>query len=142
MSYHREQKPTKSTEDLKGPNDLTVEGALEQAKRAFALRNYELSVEHYATALELMHVKLVPDASDAFRSLFYHDSLMRRYLLTVHSTGQNNTVTHLPNVRIYILRMGKHYWRTQLLKTLFSERKKKRPRARKGKRTKVACILQ
>jgi hypothetical protein len=32
----------------------TVESAIEKAKRAFALRQYEQAVEHYATALELV----------------------------------------------------------------------------------------
>jgi HAT1-interacting factor 1 len=31
-----------------------VESAIEQAKRAFALRQFEQAVEHYATALELV----------------------------------------------------------------------------------------
>jgi len=31
----------------------TVEDCIELAKRAFALKNYEQAVEHYATALEL-----------------------------------------------------------------------------------------
>ncbi|KZT65782.1 hypothetical protein DAEQUDRAFT_746903 [Daedalea quercina L-15889] len=34
-----------------------MEGAIEQAKRAFALRKYEQSVDHYATALELATTK-------------------------------------------------------------------------------------
>lgn len=54
----REQKPTSSNvEEKTGPNEPTLEGSLEQAKRAFALKNYELSVEHYAAALEIMYVK-------------------------------------------------------------------------------------
>jgi HAT1-interacting factor 1 len=32
---------------------MTSEAAIEQAKRAFALKKYEQAVEHYATALEL-----------------------------------------------------------------------------------------
>lgn len=88
MSYYREQKPTKSTEHLKGPNELTMEGALEQAKRAFALRNYELSVEHYATALELMHVKYVPDASDALCVSFSLSSWFPSAVLTDGSSNR------------------------------------------------------
>jgi HAT1-interacting factor 1 len=34
--------------------EVTVEGAVEHAKRAFALKKFEQAVEHYATALELM----------------------------------------------------------------------------------------
>jgi len=37
------------------PTD-TIETALEKAKRAFALKQYEQAVEHYATALELVLV--------------------------------------------------------------------------------------
>jgi hypothetical protein len=33
---------------------ITLEGAVEQAKRAFALKRFEEAVEHYAAALELM----------------------------------------------------------------------------------------
>jgi HAT1-interacting factor 1 len=36
---------------------VTVEEAVERAKRAFALKKYEEAVDHYATALEL---ELVP----------------------------------------------------------------------------------
>lgn len=34
----------------------TIEEALEQGKRAFALKKYEQAVDHYATALEMMCV--------------------------------------------------------------------------------------
>ena len=36
---------------------LSIEEALELAKKAFALKKYEQAVDHYATALELMCVK-------------------------------------------------------------------------------------
>jgi HAT1-interacting factor 1 len=36
--------------------EITVETALEYARRAFALKKYEQAVEHYATALELQYV--------------------------------------------------------------------------------------
>ena len=36
--------------------ELTVESAIEQAKRAFALRKYEQAVELYGSALELLYV--------------------------------------------------------------------------------------
>lgn len=35
---------------------MTVETALEHARRAFALKKYEQAVEYYATALELQYV--------------------------------------------------------------------------------------
>jgi HAT1-interacting factor 1 len=37
---------------------LSIEEALELAKRAFALKKYEQAVDHYATALELTCVLL------------------------------------------------------------------------------------
>ena len=40
---------------------LSIEEALELAKKAFALKKYEQAVDHYATALELMCVN--PQAS-------------------------------------------------------------------------------
>ncbi len=36
----------------------TIEEAVAQAKRAFALRKFEQAVDHYATALEIMYVPL------------------------------------------------------------------------------------
>jgi HAT1-interacting factor 1 len=36
--------------------EITIEIAVEHAKRAFALKKFEQAVEHYATALELMQV--------------------------------------------------------------------------------------
>jgi len=39
--------------------DVTVESAIDHAKRAFALKKYEQAVDHYATALELMYVPLL-----------------------------------------------------------------------------------
>jgi len=35
---------------------VTIDRAIEQAKRAYALKNFEQAVEHYAAALELMYV--------------------------------------------------------------------------------------
>lgn len=35
---------------------VTIESAVEHAKRAFALKKFEQAVEHYASALELMQV--------------------------------------------------------------------------------------
>lgn len=37
-----------------GSQEVSIETAVEQAKRAFALKKYEQAVDHYATALELM----------------------------------------------------------------------------------------
>ena len=37
------------------PNtEVTIETAIEHAKRAFALKKFEQAIEHYATALEMM----------------------------------------------------------------------------------------
>ena len=35
--------------------EVTINGAIEQAKCAYTLKNFELAVEHYASALELMY---------------------------------------------------------------------------------------
>ncbi|KAI9573955.1 hypothetical protein HD554DRAFT_2012297 [Boletus coccyginus] len=43
---------------------MTVETALEHARRAFALKKYEQAVEHYATALELQTKKYHEDAPE------------------------------------------------------------------------------
>ncbi|KIJ59228.1 hypothetical protein HYDPIDRAFT_101020 [Hydnomerulius pinastri MD-312] len=43
---------------------MTVETALEHARRAFALKKYEQAVEHYATALELQTKKYGEDAPE------------------------------------------------------------------------------
>lgn len=41
---------------------MTIESALDHAKRAFALKKYEHAVDHYATALELMYACCPPRA--------------------------------------------------------------------------------
>lgn len=46
-------RPHPTSADAPGP-EITIEGAIEHAKRAFALKKFEQAVEHYATALELM----------------------------------------------------------------------------------------
>jgi len=38
---------------------VSIETAIEHAKRAFALRKYEQAIDHYATALELTYVTLI-----------------------------------------------------------------------------------
>ncbi|KAF8840810.1 hypothetical protein BDN67DRAFT_902750 [Paxillus ammoniavirescens] len=43
---------------------MTVENALEHARRAFALKKYEQAVEHYATALELQTKQFGEDAPE------------------------------------------------------------------------------
>lgn len=40
--------------DKGAQSELTIEGSIEHAKRAFALKKFEQAVDHYATALELM----------------------------------------------------------------------------------------
>ncbi|PPQ62866.1 hypothetical protein CVT24_006264 [Panaeolus cyanescens] len=50
---------------------ITVETAVEQAKRAFALKKYEQAIDHYATALELITQKLgenAPETADLYFS--------------------------------------------------------------------------
>jgi HAT1-interacting factor 1 len=42
--------------DAAASPEVTIDGAIEQAKRAYALKNFEQAVEYYATALELMYV--------------------------------------------------------------------------------------
>ncbi|KAI0046489.1 hypothetical protein FA95DRAFT_1542504 [Auriscalpium vulgare] len=44
--------------------EVTIESAIDHAKRAFALRKYEQAVDHYATALELMTQKYGDDAPE------------------------------------------------------------------------------
>ncbi|KAF9466041.1 hypothetical protein BDZ94DRAFT_239462 [Collybia nuda] len=44
--------------------EVTIESAIEHAKRAFALKKFEQAVEHYATALELMTKKFGEDAPE------------------------------------------------------------------------------
>jgi len=48
------QAPVKDlTDDTATATESTVEDCIELAKRAFALKNYEQAVEHYANALEV-----------------------------------------------------------------------------------------
>ncbi|EGN96727.1 hypothetical protein SERLA73DRAFT_57984 [Serpula lacrymans var. lacrymans S7.3] len=50
---------------------MTIENALEHARRAFALRKYESAVDYYATALELMtkkHGEHAPEIADLYFS--------------------------------------------------------------------------
>ncbi|KAG2011635.1 hypothetical protein CC2G_011728 [Coprinopsis cinerea AmutBmut pab1-1] len=58
-----EAKPTNGTNGAAAP-ETTVELAVEQAKRAFALKKYEQAVEHYATALEIATKKAGEDAPE------------------------------------------------------------------------------
>ncbi|KIK99368.1 hypothetical protein PAXRUDRAFT_822852 [Paxillus rubicundulus Ve08.2h10] len=60
-----------ASESMKGANPnapngpkMTVENALEHARRAFALKKYEQAVEHYATALELQTKQYGEDAPE------------------------------------------------------------------------------
>ncbi|TFY50446.1 hypothetical protein EVG20_g11513 [Dentipellis fragilis] len=51
--------------------EMTIEGAIDHAKRAFALKKYEQAVEHYGTALELMtkkHGEDAPETADLYFS--------------------------------------------------------------------------
>jgi hypothetical protein len=49
------QNATTNVTDTPKP-EFTVDEAVEHAKRAFALKQYEKAVDHYASALELMYV--------------------------------------------------------------------------------------
>ncbi|KNZ74575.1 NASP-related protein sim3 [Termitomyces sp. J132] len=44
--------------------EVTIETAIEHAKRAFALKKFEQAIEHYATALELMTKKVGEDSPE------------------------------------------------------------------------------
>ncbi|KAG6864847.1 hypothetical protein C0991_006788 [Blastosporella zonata] len=44
--------------------EVTIESAIEHAKRAFALKKFEQAIEHYATALELMTQKVGEDSPE------------------------------------------------------------------------------
>ncbi|KAA1469094.1 hypothetical protein DENSPDRAFT_834628 [Dentipellis sp. KUC8613] len=51
--------------------EVTIESAIDHAKRAFALKKYEQAVEHYGTALELMtkkHGEDAPETADLYFS--------------------------------------------------------------------------
>ncbi|KAF9446196.1 hypothetical protein P691DRAFT_709032 [Macrolepiota fuliginosa MF-IS2] len=61
--------PTAPRNDANGPT--TIEGAVEQAKRAFALGKYEQAVDFYATALELATTQYgddTPETADLYFS--------------------------------------------------------------------------
>ncbi|EGO22338.1 hypothetical protein SERLADRAFT_334181, partial [Serpula lacrymans var. lacrymans S7.9] len=50
-------------QDASNSTLMTIENALEHARRAFALRKYESAVDYYATALELMYVLVILSAA-------------------------------------------------------------------------------
>ncbi|KAF8745451.1 hypothetical protein AX14_008884 [Amanita brunnescens Koide BX004] len=62
---------SKTTAADASPPEITVETAIEHARRAFALRKYEQAAEHYATALEMVtreHGDSAPEAADLYFS--------------------------------------------------------------------------
>lgn len=84
---------------------MTVETALEHARRAFALKKYEQAVEHYATALELQYVTSHPTTAHPLKSIVFP-----------LCTGQRTTAKTRRRWQICIFRMGKHSWRMRYLK--------------------------
>ncbi|EIW79098.1 hypothetical protein CONPUDRAFT_91410 [Coniophora puteana RWD-64-598 SS2] len=68
----------------------TVEGALEQARRAFALRRYEQAVEHYAMALEIAtkkHGEDAPEMADLYFS--YGKALLENAIVQSQVLGKD-----------------------------------------------------
>jgi HAT1-interacting factor 1 len=49
---------------------MSLETAVEHAKRAFALDKYEQAVDYYATALELMYAASTPNRASVDASPF------------------------------------------------------------------------
>ncbi|KAF8889324.1 hypothetical protein BD779DRAFT_1611083 [Infundibulicybe gibba] len=86
---------TKDTMDTKDTNaatatTTTVEEAVEQAKRAFALKKYESSVEHYATALELLTEKAGEDAPETADLYFsYGKALLENAIAQTSVLGKD-----------------------------------------------------
>jgi len=59
------EKPQTIGTDPSSTPTMTVEIALERARRAFALRKYEQAIELYATALELQYVLTCLDPANS-----------------------------------------------------------------------------
>ncbi|KAI0929743.1 hypothetical protein AcW1_006988 [Taiwanofungus camphoratus] len=71
---------------------MSVEEALEHAKRAFALRKYEQAVDHYATALELMtakHGENAPETADLY--FFYGKALLENAIAQSSVLGKEQS---------------------------------------------------
>ncbi|THU91533.1 hypothetical protein K435DRAFT_863353 [Dendrothele bispora CBS 962.96] len=69
--------------------ELTSEAAVEQARRAFALKKYEQAVEHYATALELATKKFPEDAPEIADLYFaYGKALLENAISQSHVLGK------------------------------------------------------
>ncbi|KAF8586365.1 hypothetical protein K439DRAFT_1387288 [Ramaria rubella] len=76
--------------------EVTVEGAIEQAKRAYSLQIFEQAVEHYATALELM-TKKYGDASPECVDLYfaYGKALLENAIAQSSVLGKEETTAAL-----------------------------------------------
>lgn len=63
---------------------MTVETALEHARRAFALKKYEQAVEYYATALELQYVIEVDSLNRESDELHIFRPIEQRSMARMH----------------------------------------------------------
>ncbi|ETW78788.1 hypothetical protein HETIRDRAFT_410739 [Heterobasidion irregulare TC 32-1] len=71
---------------------MTIESALDHAKRAFALKKYEHAVDHYATALELMTTKHGEDAPEMADVYFaYGKALLENAIAQSSVLGKEQT---------------------------------------------------
>ncbi|KAF8518978.1 hypothetical protein BU17DRAFT_48239 [Hysterangium stoloniferum] len=70
MSRRQSKSASSTVKEENASAEVSIENSIEQAKRAYALNNYEQAVEHYATALELMTDKY-GDASPECVDLYF-----------------------------------------------------------------------
>ncbi|THH14757.1 hypothetical protein EW146_g5614 [Bondarzewia mesenterica] len=80
--------------------EMTVESAIDHAKRAFALKKYEQAVDHYATALELMsmtHEERAPEMADLYLS--YGKALLENAIAQSSVLGKEQTDETLEGVK-------------------------------------------
>lgn len=106
------------------PPQMTVEEALEHAKRAFALRKYEQAVDYYATALEMKCVA----------SLIHYNALVAELL-----SEQNNAARIRQRMQTCTLHMGRPCSRTLSLRVLSLV--KTRERSQKKQLTMQVCAF-
>ncbi|KAF8159579.1 hypothetical protein B0H34DRAFT_409503 [Crassisporium funariophilum] len=70
--------------------DVTIENAVDQAKRAFALKKYEQAIDHYATALELITKQFgenAPETADLYFS--YGKALLENAIVQSSVLGKD-----------------------------------------------------
>ncbi|KAI0683977.1 hypothetical protein BC835DRAFT_1392364 [Cytidiella melzeri] len=80
------------TKPSKGDKSLSMEEALELAKRAFALKKYEEAVDHYATVLELVtakHGDKAPETADMYFA--YGKALLENAIAQSSVLGKDQT---------------------------------------------------